>query len=88
MLNPDASGFLAADDSVSNGLGAAIGGGAILLSLMQGTTSWNAISAAAQAYDPAFVDPGLFADALISGQVDIWSFGTRDILQMVLEKII
>lgn len=85
MLNPDASGFLAADDSVSNGLGAAIGGGAILLSLMQGTVAWDAISAAAQDYDPSFVDPALFADALISGQVDIWSFGGPDIIQMLIE---
>ncbi len=85
LMNPEASGYFAADGDVTNGLGGAIGAGALLVQLMQGTTSWDAISAAAQAFDPAFVDPGLFADAIISGQVDIWSFGTQDILQMVFE---
>lgn len=85
LMNPEASGYLDADGDFTSGLGGAIGVGALLVTMMQGSSSWDAIYNAAQTLDPSFVNPGLFADALISGQVDIWSFGGDDIFQMLIE---
>ncbi len=72
-LHAQESGLGAADGIISNGNGMSLMAPAVLLSLMQGTTSWDSIWQAAQGM--GYTDPDQFADAIISGEQDIWTLG-------------
>lgn len=80
VLHPDESGLHGAQ-MLANGFGWGLTAPGILLSLMQGTSSWDNIWQSAQ--NMGFVDPEQFADALISGQTNIWTLGGPDVMNMI-----
>ena len=76
-LNPEASGLVNAKGYISNGAGS------LMINMMQATQSGQNILDRMGEF--GYTDPNLFADAIISGEVNIWSFGGTDILNMMRE---
>ncbi|NSW52918.1 MAG: hypothetical protein HPY85_10470 [Anaerolineae bacterium] len=78
-LNPEASGLVNAEGYIGNGVGS------LMINMMLATQGGQSILDRMGEF--GYTDPNLFADAVISGEVNIWSFGGTDILNMMRELL-
>ena len=85
-LAPVESGLVETYASLQNGQGMAITGASLLVHLMNQTLSGRQLLAAIGEF--GYTEPNLFADELISGKENIWSFAGADILNIIMELMI